>query len=58
VPTVVPDVPGDVLAPRATWADPAAYDAQARKLATMFRENFEQYRAQVPESVAAAGPTS
>jgi len=57
VPTAVPDVPADVLAPRGTWADPAAYDAQARKLATMFRENFEHYRAQVPEAVAAAGPT-
>ena len=57
VPTAVPDVPDDVLVPRDTWADPAAYDAQARKLATMFRENFEHYRAQVPEAVAAAGPT-
>ena len=57
VPTAVPDVPGNVLTPRDTWSDPAAYDAQARKLATMFRENFEQYRAQVPEAVAAAGPS-
>ena len=56
VPTAVPDVPPEVLTPRLTWSDPAAYDAQARKLATMFRENFEQYRAQVPESVRAAGP--
>jgi phosphoenolpyruvate carboxykinase (ATP) len=53
----VPEVPGNVLVPRDTWADPAAYDAQARKLSTMFRENFEHYRAQVPEAVAAAGPT-
>jgi phosphoenolpyruvate carboxykinase (ATP) len=57
VPVAVPEVPDDVLVPRATWADPAGYDAQARRLATMFRENFEHYRAQVPESVAAAGPT-
>jgi phosphoenolpyruvate carboxykinase (ATP) len=57
VPTAVPEVPGNVLVPRDTWADPAAYDAQARKLSTMFRENFEHYRAQVPEAVAAAGPT-
>jgi phosphoenolpyruvate carboxykinase (ATP) len=56
VPTAVPEVPDSVLSPRATWADPAAYDAQARKLAQMFRENFEQYRGQVPESVAKAGP--
>ena len=48
--------PNPVLSPRSTWTDPKAYDAQARKLAQMFRENFEQYRAEVPESVAKAGP--
>jgi phosphoenolpyruvate carboxykinase (ATP) len=52
----VPDVPQSVLSPRGTWADPKAYDVQAEKLATMFKENFEQYRSQVPESVAKAGP--
>jgi phosphoenolpyruvate carboxykinase (ATP) len=57
VPTKVPDVPKEVLSPRATWANPAAYDDQARKLATMFRENFEQYRTEVPASVVAAGPS-
>jgi phosphoenolpyruvate carboxykinase (ATP) len=56
VPIKVPDVPKEVLSPRGTWSDPAAYDAQARRLATMFRENFEHYRAEVPESVADAGP--
>jgi phosphoenolpyruvate carboxykinase (ATP) len=56
VPVEVPGVPAEVLMPRATWTDPAAYDAQARKLATMFRENFEQYRPAVPEDVAKAGP--
>jgi phosphoenolpyruvate carboxykinase (ATP) len=56
VPSQVPDVPDVVLSPRDTWSDPKAYDAQARKLATMFRENFEQYRAEVPAGVAAAGP--
>jgi phosphoenolpyruvate carboxykinase (ATP) len=56
VPVSVPDVPAGVLAPRGTWPDAAAYDTQARKLATMFRENFEQYRSQVPAAVAAAGP--
>jgi phosphoenolpyruvate carboxykinase (ATP) len=58
VPTAVPGVPADVLEPRATWADPAAYDAQARELARMFRENFEQYRPQVSEAVAGAGPVA
>jgi len=56
VPAAVAGVPASVLSPRGTWADPSAYDDQARKLATMFRENFAQYRGQVPDSVAAAGP--
>jgi len=56
VPTSVPDVPPEILVPRRTWADPAAYDAQARKLAQMFRENFEQYRSEVSDAVAKAGP--
>jgi phosphoenolpyruvate carboxykinase (ATP) len=56
VPVSVPDVPDGVLTPRATWPDAAAYDAQARRLATMFRENFEQYRSQVPAAVMSAGP--
>jgi phosphoenolpyruvate carboxykinase (ATP) len=56
VPASVPEVPSSVLSPRATWSDPKAYDAQARKLAAMFRENFDQYRAQVPAAVAQAGP--
>jgi phosphoenolpyruvate carboxykinase (ATP) len=56
VPTAVPEVPSTVLAPRATWADPAAYDRQARDLARMFNENFAQYRSQVSDAVAAAAP--
>jgi phosphoenolpyruvate carboxykinase (ATP) len=49
-------VPPAVLWPRDTWPDPAAYDAQARRLAAMFRENFERYATEVPASVRAAGP--
>jgi phosphoenolpyruvate carboxykinase (ATP) len=42
--------------PRATWSDPAAYEAQARKLAEMFRKNFAQLGGEVSESVRNAGP--
>ena len=52
----LPGVPSGVLDPRATWADDAAYDAQAEKLARMFAENFRSYADGVPPSVAAAGP--
>jgi phosphoenolpyruvate carboxykinase (ATP) len=56
VPDAVPDVPGDILKPRGTWKDPAAWDAQARRLAGLFRNNFEKYAAGVPDAVRAAGP--
>ncbi len=56
VPTAVPGVPSQVLEPRSTWKDGAAYDAQAAKLANMFRENFKAFSAQVPAAVSAAGP--
>jgi phosphoenolpyruvate carboxykinase (ATP) len=56
VPKSVAGVPPDVMNPRATWSDPAAYDAQARKLASMFVKNFEQFADQVDEAVRKAGP--
>jgi phosphoenolpyruvate carboxykinase (ATP) len=43
VPAEIKGVPARVLSPRWTWSDPAAYDAQAKKLAGMFRENFEKF---------------
>src|SRR5207248_666403 len=55
VPERVPDVLDRVLRPRDTWQDPAAYDTQVRKLASMFAENFSRsFAAQVPAEVAAA----
>ena len=56
VPVSVPGVPDEVLSPRGTWHDTAAYDAQARKLADMFRQNFKHYEAEVPTEVRQAGP--
>jgi len=40
IPDQVPEVPTEVLDPRATWADPDAYDRQAKKLRAMFEENI------------------
>jgi phosphoenolpyruvate carboxykinase (ATP) len=57
VPTSVPDVPASVLQPRGTWSDPAAYDAQAHKLAAMFQENFAAFADQVSPEIRNAGPT-
>jgi phosphoenolpyruvate carboxykinase (ATP) len=56
VPTEVSDVPKEVLRPRDTWPDPAAYDVQAKKLADMFRKNFEKFGGLVSEAVKNAGP--
>jgi phosphoenolpyruvate carboxykinase (ATP) len=55
VPTAVPFVPAEVLDPRGTWPDPAAYDAQAHRLAEMFRANFEKFGS-VAQSIRSAGP--
>jgi phosphoenolpyruvate carboxykinase (ATP) len=55
VPAEIEGVPNKVLSPRATWPDAAAYDAQARKLATMFRENFEKFGS-VDSAIKNAGP--
>jgi phosphoenolpyruvate carboxykinase (ATP) len=55
VPTEVKGVPAKVLNPRETWQDPAAYDAQAKKLARMFRENFEKI-GNVDAATKNAGP--
>ena len=57
VPSTVPEVPTELLTPRSTWKDPAAYDEQAAKLAAMFRKSFAGFASGVPGSVAQAGPT-
>ena len=54
VPVAVPGVEPELLDPRQTWADPAAYDAQARKLVAMFAENFAQYAPHIDDDVRAA----
>jgi len=57
VPQHVPGgVPDDVLDPRRTWTDPSAYDAQATRLAGLFRKNFEQFAERVHAAVREAGP--
>ena len=45
-----------ILNPRETWADKAAYDAQARKLVQMFRDNFKKFEAHVGPDVLQAAP--
>lgn len=54
--TSCPNVPPEILVPRATWPDKAAYDATARKLAGLFQANFKTYEAGVDAEVRRAGP--
>jgi phosphoenolpyruvate carboxykinase (ATP) len=56
VPRSVPGVPTELLDPRSTWKDQAAYDAQAAKLAQMFKKNFADFASGVDAAVASAGP--
>ena len=51
IPDEVPEVPTEVLDPRATWSDPDAYDRQARKLHAMFEENIHM----IGKSASTAG---
>ncbi|MDH3195298.1 MAG: phosphoenolpyruvate carboxykinase (ATP), partial [Hyphomicrobiales bacterium] len=57
VPEAVPGVDAALLDPRATWADPAAYDAQAAHLVAMFTDNFAQYVEGLDAAICAAAPT-
>ena len=56
VPLSCPGVPSEILLPRNTWQDKAAYDRQAQKLAGLFRDNFRKYESHVDAEVIAAGP--
>ena len=54
VPITVAGVETALLTPRNTWANPVAYDVQARKLVEMFANNFGQYVPFIDADVKAA----
>jgi len=49
-------VPSEVLEPRKTWKDTAAYDRKAREQAAMFEKNFKEDASDAPTEVREAGP--
>jgi phosphoenolpyruvate carboxykinase (ATP) len=55
--TEAPGVPRDILLPRNTWRDPCAYDATAKRLAGLFRDNFKKFEAGTTAAIRDAGPT-
>jgi phosphoenolpyruvate carboxykinase (ATP) len=56
VPVACPGVPHEILNPRQTWSDAAAYDRAAGKLAGMFERNFTENALDIPAELEAAGP--
>ncbi len=58
IPARCGSVPGEILKPAQSWKDRSAYDAEAKKLASKFVENFRQFEDDVPEAVARSGPAA
>jgi phosphoenolpyruvate carboxykinase (ATP) len=56
IPVSCQGVPAEVLIPRNTWKDQAAYDEKARDLARRFNENFKKFEDGVSEGVRAVAP--
>ncbi len=56
VPTAVPGVPDAILDPGSTWADKVEFDKTARKLVSMFQQNFTSFEKHVDADVLAAAP--
>lgn len=56
IPSCCPDVPSDILNPRNTWEDKAAYDEQLRKLAALFGKNVTKFHGLITDDILAAGP--
>ena len=56
MPTTCPNVPSEILSPRNTWKDKAAYDAKANNLADAFNKNFTQFTDNANAEILDAAP--
>jgi len=57
MPTECANVPTEVLNPKNTWADKAAYDKKANELASAFNKNFEKFSEYANDEIMAGAPT-
>jgi len=55
-PTSCEGVPSELLNPRNTWEDKAAYDKTAANLAAKFVKNFEKFAAETSAEILSAAP--
>lgn len=56
MPVSCPDVPDEILNPKSTWKDQAAYDKTAQALAEKFAKNFKKFEENTSEEIINAGP--
>ncbi|TAF30645.1 MAG: phosphoenolpyruvate carboxykinase (ATP) [Cytophagales bacterium] len=57
IPTACTGVPSEILNPRDTWSDKAAYDAQANDLAKAFIANFDKFADFATEDILLGAPS-
>lgn len=58
MPTNCNNVPNEVLDPKQTWEDKAAYDAKAKTLAKSFKDNFQKFEEYANAEIMAGAPNS
>ena len=55
VPTNISGIKSNILTPRNLWSDKNDYDSKARKLVSLFIENFARFK-DIPENIIHSGP--
>lgn len=56
IPVSCPEVPAELLQPKQTWEDKAAYDNTQSKLISLFKDNFKSFENNVNKDILVAGP--
>ena len=57
MPNECPNVPSEILNPKNTWEDKAAYDKTANELSQKFNANFEKFADNASEEILAGAPS-